>query len=648
MAFGTTKRTRADRVTGLIRTPGKWEQAWNRLRRRDVVARVAIGVLSTLVTAAVIRAWDPPAGTKGRENLAIDSRAGLPAGTSYRWFPPPPPASDSAADSPAEPVAQELADAEAEIADSFLRYRDLRGWGEKSRRFLGTWLILACGFAGVAAYLFLRQRRILVSIQRLATLLVLYWVTLAIALWLAQEVPYAEICPLLIFTQILALAYSQEFAVLFGGVAALTFLLATGQDVGSGILLGTAVIVSVLQLQSLRGRAKLIYVGFWTAAAAMAIRCVLALVNEVPLDATLAVEIGRIGLAVVATGFLVTGLLPFVERFFGVLTDMSLLELTDLSHPLLRELARRAPSTYNHSINVGAIAEAAADAIGARGLLVRAGAYFHDIGKMINPQYFIENQAGNPNRHETLEPTMSSMVIISHVKDGADLARRYHLPEPIIDFIEQHHGTTLVQFFYERAKEKSEGRPEGNPVDAEGFRYPGPPPQTREAAVLMLADAVESAVRSLKDPAPSRIEAVVREIAERKLDEGQFDFSNLTLRELRAIEDAMIKTLTAMYHGRIKYPERTERSERSERTERGERSERTERGERATDRRTEEPREGTTREESPAAEPSKSDPAAAAARPAQAQGEVAGSAGQWTGVPASDPAGPAPPPQAPQ
>ncbi|NMC20361.1 MAG: hypothetical protein GYA33_08060, partial [Thermogutta sp.] len=127
MAFGTTKRTRADRVTGLIRTPGKWEQAWNRLRRRDVVARVAIGVLSTLVTAAVIRAWDPPAGTKGRENLAIDSRAGLPAGTSYRWFPPPPPASDSAADSPAEPVAQELADAEAEIADSFLRYRDLRG-----------------------------------------------------------------------------------------------------------------------------------------------------------------------------------------------------------------------------------------------------------------------------------------------------------------------------------------------------------------------------------------------------------------------------------------------------------------------------------------------------------------------------------------
>lgn len=614
------KRTRADRVTGLIRTPGKWEQAWNRLRHRDVAARVAIGVLSTLVTAAVIRAWSPPVGPAESASLTIDSRLGLPAGTSYRWFPAPPSSAEPNADSSAEQVARERADAEGGLKDAFAEYCGLRGWREALRRFLGAWLIVACGFAGIAAYLFLRQRRILVSIQRLATLLVLYWITLAVALWLAQEVPYAEVCPLLIFTQILAVAYSQEFAVLFGGVAALTFLLATGQDIGSGILLGTAVIVSVLQLQSLRGRAKLIYVGFWTSAAAMSIRFLLALANEVPLDATLLAELGRIGLAVVATGFLVTGLLPFVERFFGVLTDMSLLELTDLSHPLLRELARRAPSTYNHSINVGAIAEAAADAIGARGLLVRVGAYFHDIGKMINPQYFIENQAGNPNRHETLEPTMSSMVIISHVKDGADLARRYHLPESIIDFIEQHHGTTLVEYFYGRAREKSEGRPEGNAVDAEIFRYPGPPPQTKEAAVLMLADAVESAVRSLKDPAPSRIEAVVREIAETKLDEGQFDFSNLTLRELRAIEDAMIKTLTAMYHGRIKYPERTERSER------------------ATDRRAEEPRERAKREESPAFKPTETE-TATAEHPAQARDDGSEASGRSPAGPPAEPEG---------
>jgi len=245
------------------------------------------------------------------------------------------------------------------------------------------------------------------------------------------------------------------------------------------------------------------------------------------------------------------------------------LELSDLSHPLLRELARRAPSTYNHSINVGAIAEAAADSIGARGLLVRVGAYFHDIGKMLKPNYFIENQREAENRHETLEPTISSLIIIAHVKDGADLARQHHLPEPIIDFIEQHHGTTLVEYFYERAKEKREGQAENNKVDENNFRYPGPAPQTKEAAVLMLADAVESAVRSLKDPAPSRIEAVVRDIAERKLHEGQFDETNLTLRELRTIEDSLIRSLVAMYHGRIKYPERRteERRETERRTE---------------------------------------------------------------------------------
>ncbi len=560
MASGTTKRTRADRLSGLIRTPGKWEQAWNRLRHRDVAARIAIGIFSTLVTAVVIRAWEPPGGYRDFTNLAVDSQAGLPAGSSYRrFFGPPSVDLGKGANEAVAPGERSDADSLAPGA-AFQKYREGRGWDEKIRRFLGTWLIVAGGFAGVAVYLFLRYRRVLVNLQRLVTLLVLYWVTLAIALWLADEFPHAEICPLLVFMQVLAVAYSQEFAVLFGGAIVFTFLLATGQDVGSGILLGTAVVVSVMQLHDLRGRSKLIYVGLWTAGAAILIRLLLALANEVPLNTTLWSEVVRIGVAAVATGFLVTGLLPFVERFFGILTDMSLLELTDLSHPLLRELARRAPSTYNHSINVGAIAEAAANAIGARGLLVRVGAYFHDIGKMINPQYFIENQAGNPNRHESLEPNMSSMVIISHVKDGADLARRYHLPEVIIDFIEQHHGTTLVEYFYGRAREKSEGRPEDPPVDAETFRYPGPAPQTKETAILMLADAVESAMRALKDPAPSRIEAVVRDIAERKLDQGQFDYSDLTLRELRAIEDSMIKTLTAMYHGRIKYPERSERA----------------------------------------------------------------------------------------
>jgi hypothetical protein len=234
---------------------------------------------------------------------------------------------------------------------------------------------------------------------------------------------------------------------------------------------------------------------------------------------------------------------------------MSLLELGDVSHPLLQQLVQRAPSTYNHSITVGSIAEAAAEAIGARGLLVRVGAYYHDIGKMLNPEYFIENQPPDANLHESLLPAMSSLVIIAHVKDGADLARQHGLPSPIIDLIHQHHGTTLVAYFYERANEQRLLDLNGGEVDESSYRYPGPKPQTREAGVLMLADSAESAARTLVDPTPARIENLVREVAENKLDDGQFDESGLTLRELRTIERTMVKSLTAVYHGRVKYPE---------------------------------------------------------------------------------------------
>ncbi len=191
-----------------------------------------------------------------------------------------------------------------------------------------------------------------------------------------------------------------------------------------------------------------------------------------------------------------TGMLPLVEKAFGVQTDLSLLELGDASHPLLRRLAQRAPGTYNHSINVASIAEAAADEIGANGLLVRVGAYFHDIGKMFKPEYFIENQSAGINQHDSLQPAMSTLVIIAHVKDGADLARSHHLPEPIIDFILQHHGTTLVEYFYREAARRSEENPNAETVSDKDFRYPGPKPQTLEAAVMMLADAVESASRT--------------------------------------------------------------------------------------------------------------------------------------------------------
>jgi hypothetical protein len=203
---------------------------------------------------------------------------------------------------------------------------------------------------------------------------------------------------------------------------------------------------------------------------------------------------------------------------------------------------------------VASIAEAAAEAVGAKGLLVRVGAYFHDIGKMLKPGYFVENQ-GHDNRHESLVPAMSTLIIIAHIKDGADLARQHRLPEPIIDFIEQHHGTTLVEYFYHRASERNESNPDGSELDESDFRYPGPKPQTKEAAVLMLADSVESASRALVEPTPARIESLVQEISMKRLLDGQFDACGLTLKELAVINDSLIKSLIAVYHGRVKYPD---------------------------------------------------------------------------------------------
>jgi putative nucleotidyltransferase with HDIG domain len=201
------------------------------------------------------------------------------------------------------------------------------------------------------------------------------------------------------------------------------------------------------------------------------------------------------------------------------------------------------------------MAEAAAESIGAKGLLVRVGAYFHDIGKMLKPQYFVENQAEGANRHESLVPAMSTLIIIAHVKDGADLARQHHLPQPIIDFIQQHHGTTLVEYFYRRASQDQEKDPDAADVDENTFRYPGPRPQSKEAGILMLADAIESASRVLVEPTPSRIESLVEEIAMKRLLDGQLDASGLTLSEVRIVQESLVKSLTAVYHGRVKYPE---------------------------------------------------------------------------------------------
>ena len=244
------------------------------------------------------------------------------------------------------------------------------------------------------------------------------------------------------------------------------------------------------------------------------------------------------------------GFLAFFETVFNAATDMTLLELSDLNRPLLRELAIRAPGTYHHSIVLGNLSERAAEAIGANSLLARVGCYYHDIGKIVKPEYFIENQPDAKERHEALAPSMSALIISSHVRDGLDIAKKHKLPKSIHDFIAQHHGTSKISFFYEKAVEKSGAKY----INESDFRYPGPKPQTKEAGIVMLADGVEAATRALKDPSPSRIKERVRSIVELKFQEEQLDECELTLKDLNAIMASFTQIMTGIFHVRIEYP----------------------------------------------------------------------------------------------
>lgn len=430
-----------------------------------------------------------------------------------------------------------------------------RAFGLQLFRFSAVVAVCLTLFSLSFFYLSRREPQLFDNLTRLTILLTSTGLTVGIVWWSSTDAWRAELVPILLFAQIAAIVHRQEFGLLFSTVVILLVVVELNLPSGEILTLLVVCTVAILQLGTIRTRSKLIVVGLVSGFAAVFLTVVGALIDGQPFTWTIVREGLRNGLCALAAGFIMTGVLPFVEKYFGVLTDLSLLELGDVAHPLLQELVRRAPSTYNHSITVGSIAEAAADAIGARGLLVRVGAYYHDIGKMLKPGYFIENQGRDPNRHEQLVPAMSTLVIIAHIKDGANLARQHRLPQPILDFILQHHGTTLVGYFFDRASRQSQEDPNGRPVEESAFRYPGPKPQSKEAGILMLADAVESASRTLVDPTPSRIENLVHQIVEQRLEDGQFDDSGMNFRELRTVEKSLIKSLIAIYHGRVKYPE---------------------------------------------------------------------------------------------
>lgn len=257
------------------------------------------------------------------------------------------------------------------------------------------------------------------------------------------------------------------------------------------------------------------------------------------------------------------GVMIIFEYLFDITTDATLLELSDLNRPLLRELAVRAPGTYHHSIVVGTLSEAAAEAIGANSLLARVGAYYHDIGKLDKPEYFMENQKGGKNPHDKLAPTMSRLIIVNHVKRGIEIAESNGLPRELRDFIPQHHGTNLISYFYRKAQERNDE----TEIQETSFRYPGPKPQTKETGIVMLADGVEAAARSLRDPSVSRIRAIVSQIIAQRFTASELDECPLTLRDLNQIKESFERTLTGIFHGRLQYPGGPEKSTETERNE---------------------------------------------------------------------------------
>ncbi|QDU81341.1 phosphodiesterase [Polystyrenella longa] len=429
-------------------------------------------------------------------------------------------------------------------------------------RFFTVTLLISVLVILMGSFLAKNYPRLVGSAGKLSVFLTVIVLTIFLARYFSADPWRAEYIPFLVAVMILCIVYDQMLATIVSFAVALIIVVSTTNDLKQFILLMSVAATAIIPLSKVPSRLTLIKVGFLAAVVAFIVYWGIAIlgsdsITQLFFNPNRYLQSLKCSAWCLVAGYVVAGSLPFIESTFGVVTNISLLEMSDPSHPLLNELVRRAPGTYNHSINVASIGETAAEQIGANGLLVRVGAYFHDIGKMLKPEYFIENMnAGQTSRHDNLSPSMSTLIIIGHVKDGVDLARKHHLPPQLIDFIEQHHGTTLVEYFYHRAKENAEQDPEQDEeVSESSFRYPGPRPQSREAGVMMLADSVESASRSLTDPTPKRIESLVDAITMKKLKDGQFNSSGLTLTEINKIQTSLTKSLIGIYHGRIKYPE---------------------------------------------------------------------------------------------
>jgi putative nucleotidyltransferase with HDIG domain len=435
-----------------------------------------------------------------------------------------------------------------------------------------VWIGLVLVAAMLAFFLFRYTRyhqRAFRKLEHLHALLVLVLISMLLLaegiMWLARRLSdnldapfnqigaYPYLIPLGAGAILVALLANGRIATVYSAFCALLFGAAQGWDAHLAMWGMIVQCAGVYAISTYRDRAALLRAGLVVGSAGAV--SALALESLRGLDEPLAQSLYATVLAfiggAVGVGLLVSFTLPLLETLFNVLTDIRLLELSNVNNPLLSELAVRAPGSYNHSLVVGTLAEEAAKAIGANSLFCRVAAFYHDIGKMNKPEYFVENQRG-VNPHDRLSPSMSALIIASHVKDGIKMAREGGLPEQIIDIIPQHHGTKLMTYFYEKAKQQAD--PSLGAVKEEDFRYPGPKPQTREAAIFMLADAVEAAARTVDDPTANRLKEMIRKVTNAIVVTGELDACDLTFADLNRIQAAFLRCLVSMYHHRVDYP----------------------------------------------------------------------------------------------
>ncbi|MDD5156001.1 MAG: HDIG domain-containing protein [Candidatus Omnitrophica bacterium] len=400
----------------------------------------------------------------------------------------------------------------------------------------------------LAAYLKFNYPGLNQKNYNLLNLTFLFVITLAISLSMFRHGWPVFMIPFCMVPMLAAVLFEERFIVILLSLACAVTIASVVSAVSFYVLILFLIsgILSAILLVRVRRRSHIIRAG-WIIGAFQAITLLFFehfKINNAAVYLTLFLN-------GIASSIIVVGILPVFEYLFNTATNISLLELADFDNPILRQMMMEAPGTYHHSLIVGNLSEAAAQAIGAHALLARIGAYYHDIGKLSKPEYFSENQEIR-SKHDTLSPSMSKMIIMNHVKEGMELAKKQRLKPPLIDFIQQHHGTSLVYYFYRKALERQDN---GGKIQEEGFRYPGPKPKTKESAIVLLADSVEAATRTLKDSDPANIEDLVHKIINNKFIDGQLDECDLTLKDLEIIATVFNRILGGMYHSRVTYPE---------------------------------------------------------------------------------------------